>query len=170
MNLQNAETIARSLMDQHGLQDYTLDMNYSMKKTMGRCNYREKIISLSTILVVLNPEPQVRNTILHEIAHGLREAERGYVPYQLTPSMWHDARWTQIARSIGCDGKQFYNSPGTQLPVNTGYVRPVKHPWIKTCSNCGVTGTVLRRNKRMCCSQCVRTTGRYIPWTYTPNK
>jgi len=169
MNLDTAKTLARSEMDRHGLSDYTLDMNYQMSTTFGRCNYQKKIISLSVVLVHLNSEEKVLDTIHHEIAHAIREKERGPVSYRLTPGAWHDYRWKQIASSLGASPHQFYNSPGNKHQVVTGKVS-MPLPWRKTCPNCGISGLSKMRSKNKCCGNCVRNFGVYYNWTYTPNK
>jgi predicted SprT family Zn-dependent metalloprotease len=168
VDLKLASEIARQEMNRRGLQSWSFDMNYQMKTTFGKCDIRTYTISLSAILTHLNSEDKVRDTIQHEIAHALREIERnniGPTTRHLTAGQWHDARWSEIARTLGSDGKQFYNP----VQVNMGRV-PVKNAWRITCPNCKVTGTVMRKSKKACCAKCVRETGQYFHWVYTPNK
>ena len=172
MNLDEATSLARSEMDKNGLQDWSFEMNYNMKTTFGRCNIWKKTISLSAILTHLNVYAQVLDTINHEIAHALRETERnniGTSARQLTPSIWHDPRWSQIAKQLGSDGRQFYNSPGYLPTVTTGKVK--LYPWRKVCPNCGVSGGLTQiRKKKSCCRRCYDATGQYIRWNYVPNE
>ncbi len=157
-------------MDKHNLSGWTLDMNYNMKTTFGRCNVITRTISLSAILVTLNDEPQVLDTIRHEIAHAIREKERGF-PLALTQGAWHDSRWKQIATSIGCSAKQFYNTPDSR-PVITGKVH-IPFPWKKTCPKCGSSAPARTRKKNTGCGTC-NTPGtpanQFIFWVYTQNK
>jgi predicted SprT family Zn-dependent metalloprotease len=62
----------------------------------GECYVWEgsRKIMLSKHYVVANPEENVRNTILHEIAHALDTEERG--------DSWHDAKWRKWCRFVGC--------------------------------------------------------------------
>lgn len=170
MNLQEAQNLARSEMNRYGLRDWELDINYVMKTTFGKCQYLKKIISLSAILITLNDETQVLDTIRHEIAHALRENERstesGKYGQRLTAGQWHDRRWQQIAAHMGSTPTQFYNSPGNGRSVNTGRTR---HPWIMTCPNCGVTGKAVKRRTKACCKKCYDATGLFFHWIYTSN-
>ena len=56
------------------------------------------VISLSKPLTELNSEAQVRNTILHEIAHAL-----------CGPFAGHSETWRSMARKIGCDAARCYD-------------------------------------------------------------
>ena len=171
MDLQKASELAREELNLLGLQHWAFNMSYTLKTTFGRCNIRDYTIELSAILTHLNSESEVINTIRHEAAHAFREIERGNTgpcSRQLTAGQWHDARWQQIALNLGCDGKQHYNSPGHKT-VNTGINHAV-YAWKATCPNCKHSGLVKRRSKRACCGICVRETGQYFNWIYTPNK
>ena len=169
MDLERAKTLARSEMDRFGLDTWTLDINYVMSSTFGRCSSEKKIISLSAILITLNEEDRVLDTILHEIAHALREQERGPICRQLTAGEWHDSRWKHIAAEIGATPVQYYNSPGSK-PVNTGRASgPRKKAWKMRCPNCGITGTTNRRSTKKACANCYDETGEYFKWIYSPN-
>lgn len=92
MRQQDAHLLARSLMAQHGLTDWTF--GWSRAKTIcGQTNYTRRTIVLSTYYVSHNTEAKVRNTILHEITHVL-----------VGPKHGHDSVWKWKAREIGCDG------------------------------------------------------------------
>ncbi|HYO07513.1 MAG TPA: SprT-like domain-containing protein, partial [Tepidisphaeraceae bacterium] len=80
MNLYAARLLTRSLMNQHGLSDWRFDFDHARRR-FGSCRPRQKLITLSRHLVFLNEEPEVRDTILHEIAHAL------------TPGDGHGRRW-----------------------------------------------------------------------------
>jgi predicted SprT family Zn-dependent metalloprotease len=58
-----------------------------------------KCIRLSRHLVALNDETEIRQTMLHEIAHFLCGATHG-----------HDSVWRNKAIEIGCDGKRLNSS------------------------------------------------------------
>jgi predicted SprT family Zn-dependent metalloprotease len=77
VNLEVAQALALSLMAQHGLRD---NVNFGTPKYwhfkfnhrrrhIGLCSYRERTIYLSKPLVLVNSEEDVKDTILHEIAH-----------------------------------------------------------------------------------------------------
>ena len=105
----HTKTLARHLMDVHGLKDWGLKMN-NAKMTAGQCNCIKKEITLSKHLTT-QEEAKIRNTILHEIAHALVGAEAGHGPI-----------WQKKAREIGCDGKRCF----------TGAI--CKPKWLITCA------------------------------------
>ena len=71
MELEAARRLALGLMREHRVPgDWLFEFDRS-KVRFGRCHYGRKEISLSRHLVELNDEAEVRDTILHEIAHAL---------------------------------------------------------------------------------------------------
>lgn len=99
MDITEAAHLARTLMNAHGLGHIPFQFNRA-KRTLGMCTwernqfdftYRVKNISLSREFVPLLPEDEVRDVILHEIAHALTN----------DPHEHHGARWRMIARQIG---------------------------------------------------------------------
>lgn len=111
MNTRDAECLAISLMEQHGLRSVGLAMNHwqfrwdSAKRRNGICWYGRKIISLSRPRTLLRDEAAVRNTILHEIAHALCGAGHN-----------HDRVWQLKAITIGCSGERCSNEPHIRIP------------------------------------------------------
>ena len=102
MDLLEAERLAWSLMREHGLLErgWTLEWGHA-KRTLGvaiesRRDPRSgtvepvRVIRLSRPLMRLNSTEEVRDTILHEIAHALVGAAHG-----------HNATWRQKCREIG---------------------------------------------------------------------
>ena len=83
-----ARRLALGLMREHRVPgDWLFEFDRS-KVRFGRCHYGRKEISLSRHLVELNDEAEVRETILHEIAHAL------------APWGW---AWAEVAASGGSD-------------------------------------------------------------------
>ena len=64
----------------------------------GQCSWTKKEISLSAKYVELNSMTEIRNTILHEIAHALR------------PKHGHNKFWRKTALEIGCNGSRTYSN------------------------------------------------------------
>ncbi len=79
----------------HGLaaRGWTGGLDAALRR-LGLCTYGRKRITLSRHLTTLNGEAEVRDTILHEIAHALAWEEHGV-------NCGHDARWQRIAARIG---------------------------------------------------------------------
>lgn len=116
MNLEVAKNEALFLMNDHGLLDEGWKFQFdNAKRRFGCCMYRKKVISLSKHLTELNEFDQVRDTILHEIAHAL------------TPGAHHGPKWVAKALEIGCNGKRCYSS---------NEVTKVKGNYVATCGTC----------------------------------
>ena len=137
MNVAVATKLAKHLMRQHKLApEWTFRFDHS-KVRFGKCNYAKKEISLSRYLVELNSEAEVRETILHEIAHALAPRRAG-----------HGSAWRSVALLIGCNGRRCY---GEEV------VRP-KPKYKGTCPACQRVVYRHRRN-RIACGRCSRTFG-----------
>ena len=99
MNLVLASRSARTIMDRHGLYDWTFKFD-GAKRRAGLTNYTDRIISLSKPLTTLHDEHQVTQTTLHEVAHALAGFEAA-----------HGDRWLSVARSIGYEGGRCGSGP-----------------------------------------------------------
>ncbi len=82
------EMVARFLMDEYGLNQWSLDFRH-MTATLGRTWHIRKHIRLSTYFIATKSYTRMLNTILHEIAHAL------------SPERGHGRTWKRIAESIG---------------------------------------------------------------------
>jgi SprT protein len=132
MELARAQELADDLLRLHKLSPKWSFKFDRSKVSFGKCNYAKKQISLSQYLVRLNDENEVRDTILHEIAHALAPRGAG-----------HNSVWRSIALSIGCNGKRCYGAD---------VARPA--PKFKgTCPSCKV---VIYRHRRteVACASC----------------
>ena len=132
MEIAQAETIAYDLMRLHNLlPKWTLTFDRS-KVCFGKCYYSRRQISLSRYLVELNDEAEVRDTILHEIAHALAPRGAGHGP-----------KWQAVAVAIGCNGMRCYGAE----------VRRPKPKYKGTCPGCKL---VIYRHRRtdVACAKC----------------
>ena len=84
---------ARALMDAHGLEGWTFRFS-AAERRLGACLGRAKIIELSRRHAVRGAPGEVRDTILHEIAHALAGAKARHGP-----------AWKAIAARIGATPK-----------------------------------------------------------------
>lgn len=142
MDLRLARDLARQLMDSHGLKDWDFYFD-TAKRRFGVCRYREKRISLSAALTHLNTEEEVRDTILHEIAHALAGPRAGHGPL-----------WKAKALQIGCKPERCY---GEEI------VKPAA-TYVTECPGCGKRGQAMRM-RDVACGACCRqhANGRYDP-------
>ena len=80
---------ARSLMDRHGLEDWTF--RFSTAETrLGECRESERVIALSARHAATAERREVTDTILHEIAHAIAGA-----------TARHGDAWKAVATRLG---------------------------------------------------------------------
>lgn len=140
MNRHSAQMMARKMMDEHGLFSWTFGWN-TRKKGCGLCIHSRKEIQLSAHYVSMNAEDNVRDTILHEIAHALVGAGHG-----------HDRVWRAKAVSIGCSGTRCADE-STEMPAGS---------WVPVCRNGCETGTSFHRAPLRVRS-CAKCSSRFSP-------
>ncbi len=132
MHLDDARAMARGLMDEHGLHDWRLVLDRARTRA-GVCRPARREIGLSRVLTELHAEAEVRETVLHEVAHALVGAHHG-----------HDAVWRARARAIGATGARTVSADAARPPA----------PWVGTCP----AGHEARRHRRpqrvVSCSRC----------------
>ena len=131
---------AERLMSRHGLTGWSFQFEDASKQA-GVCVFGLKVIGLSRLYCLHATDRQVRDTILHEIAHAL-----------VGPKHNHDAAWKAVARSIGCAGDRCHK------------VEFAPPRYIARCITCG---WAIRRNVRKrgaICKAC-RTPVSYVTYT-----
>lgn len=133
MRHEEARILARTLMDHHGLAEWTFRFDRARRRA-GACAHATRTISLSAPLVDLYEVDAVRGVVLHEIAHALVGA-----------SHHHDATWRRQARLIGAP-----DSP--RLPASLPTPRA---PWVGTCPRCGARRELFSAPRRVvACGAC----------------
>jgi predicted SprT family Zn-dependent metalloprotease len=122
MDLRDAFALAEHLLVRHGLDDWQVAYD-NAKRRAGVCRYDSRTIGLSAPLTALHTFDEVRDTILHEIAHALVGPEHG-----------HDASWRRVAKSIGSSGERCVSAESAR----------VQPAWLGVCS----AGHLQERHKR----------------------
>jgi len=117
--------LALDLMARHGLRHWNFAYN-RRKRAMGVCYYTAKTIELSVHFVDHNGLEEIRDTILHEIAHALVGAGHG-----------HNATWKKKCVEIGA------------RPLRCGQAAMPLGRWRAHCGACGVLFSRHRRPKRL---------------------
>ena len=145
MNLHNARDLAVKLMREHGLQGWNFHFD-NAKRRFGYCSYTRKEIGISAPLASLNDETRVKNTILHEIAHGVARIKYG------NRIKAHGWEWRSEARALGCDAKRCYEDEAVNQP---------KGKYVAVCPNCGKKSYANKMGNRMrsgkqSCGDCCR--------------
>jgi predicted SprT family Zn-dependent metalloprotease len=146
LDLRTALIDARRRLHEHGLHDWTVGLDRA-KRRAGACYFASRTISLSRPLTLLHDEAEVRDTVLHEIAHAL-----------VGPAHGHDAVWQAKAREIGCTGTRCLPADAPKVDGN----------WTGTCP-AGHAHTSHRRPERV--RSCPRCAGSFDPsaliaWTW----
>lgn len=122
------EHLARSLIAQHlghRVPPWTFRWN-RRKSAIGVCNYRYRRIEFSEQYLHL-PDEEVRDTVLHEIAHALAGSDAKHGP-----------RWQYVARQIGAKAERVRNLPLDQGPLPQ---------WVTVCDQCSRATAVTYRRR-----------------------
>lgn len=96
---------AEVLFDQHGLGQWTLEIDNRKKRAMDCCWYREKLIWISLVHCEQDSREDVLDTLLHEIAHAL-------IPPTVEDTP-HGPQWRAKARELGCSERAIENNGRT---------------------------------------------------------
>jgi predicted SprT family Zn-dependent metalloprotease len=141
-----ARRLATGLMRRHGLDGWQLVFD-NAKTRAGICRAEPREIGLSRVLTQLHSEAEVRETILHEIAHAL-----------VGPAHGHDAVWRARARQIGCAADRCVPDSAPRVPG----------PWVATCPAGHRTTRHRQPTRVQSCGQCSRTfdPDLVLDWTY----
>jgi predicted SprT family Zn-dependent metalloprotease len=139
MEIATAYALGRTLLKEHGLEEWTLKFTASRRR-FGCCWHGKSLITMSKEMTKLNSEFAVKNVLLHEIAHALVGFGEGHGPV-----------WKEKAISIGCDGIRCYDR-------SEHVVIEAPKRWIGKCPNCGhEIHRNARPRKRACaCSACCK--------------
>jgi predicted SprT family Zn-dependent metalloprotease len=146
MDLGEALAMASSLVREHGLVDWRVELD-GAKRRAGVCRFSERVIGLSGPLTRLHTEAEVRDTVLHEIAHAL-----------VGPAHGHDRVWRATAVRIGCSGRRCVDAESARVAGG----------WVGTCPAGHVKDRHRRPERVMSCGQCSRTfsVDHLFSWTF----
>jgi predicted SprT family Zn-dependent metalloprotease len=129
MNLHEAKSLAIELMGQHGLlnQGWVFRFDRAVRR-FGVCKYGYRVISLSAPLVEANDLENVKDTILHEIAHAIAGPRAG-----------HGYEWVKVCLQIGAKPNRCFTSEEVNVPKLKYYAK---------CGGCGRVFQKARMKKR----------------------
>ena len=88
-HLTRTAAMARSLMDEHGLGAWTFAF-LEAERRLGDCHFRDRVIRIGRAHALDASDAEIRDTILHEIAHALAG-----------PEARHGPEWKATAKRIG---------------------------------------------------------------------
>lgn len=121
MDYQETQNMAQQLIKQY-CPDYGFRW-HNKKRALGTCQYGPKKIALSLHFVEKATESEVKEVILHEIAHAL------------TPGAGHGPTWKRTAQKLGATPK---------ATTNTGHLHN-DYKYTLYCPRCGIIGGYYRR-------------------------
>ena len=82
MTRQEAAQYCRDELNRYGLNDWGVRINPDINQAyVGMCSHKDKVIILNAHHIDTHPGAEVKDTILHEVAHAL------------TPGHGHDKVW-----------------------------------------------------------------------------
>ena len=112
---QEIEQLAKELLYTHCLEYWAVRFG-NARVDLGSCDHRTQTITISRHHIKQHSPEQVRDTILHEIAHAM-----------CRPGEGHGENWKAICRAIGA------------RPERCSDYKPLQPPWKATCVVCGAT-------------------------------
>ena len=139
-NLNIAIEHTKLLFKKHKLHDWSVGIN-NRKCALGVCNYRKKTITYSSWLMPLVKENEIKNTVIHEVAHSL------------TPHHGHDDIWADLCFRLG--GKINRIAADTEFSVNIHSEMNKQSKYTLTCPVCGRKHAFYRKlKKKYSCEDC----------------
>lgn len=135
--------LAAALLAEHGLAGWSFSFDHASRRA-GCCDYRRKRISLALQFARQAGEEEIRDTLLHEIAHALVGKKHN-----------HDAVWRAKAQQIGGSGERCHN---------LSFSPP---RYIVACRQGCWSATAERRRRNVVCRQC---RGEIVYQTYTEQR
>ena len=99
MELNVVKMLADKLLDEHGLIEKGWRFSFDRaKRRAGSCKFSKKEITIAKAYAEQQEGIEIRNTILHEIAHALVGSQHG-----------HSQIWRKKAKEIGCDASRCHH-------------------------------------------------------------
>jgi len=101
------------------------------KRQHGYCDYTNKVIAISKYYIGTEFFNELRDTVLHEIAHAL------------TPGEHHSKKWKNICLRLRIK------------PERVTYTILIERKWLILCEQCGIIGESHRKLKtKNYCNKC----------------
>lgn len=93
MNRAHASQLLRKMLDDNMLNDWHIRLNMDLSaRYLGLCDHARKTIVMNAHHVDSHPDPEIIDTIGHEVAHAI-----------VGPSHGHDDVWKEKARMLGAN-------------------------------------------------------------------
>ena len=132
MNLPDVLSLARTLMEEADVGDWELAFDRARRRA-GQTDHARRRLTLSRHLMNLYDEAQVRETVLHEIAHARVGSHHG-----------HDAVWVAEATRLGATGRRLVDAQAPRL----------RGRWVGRCTAGHEVDRMRRPASPVSCSRC----------------
>ena len=132
VNLPDVLSLAHSLMEEADVGDWDLAFDRARRRA-GQTDHARRRITLSRHLMSLYDEDQVRETVLHEIAHA-----------RVGPRHGHDAVWAAEATRLGATGRRLIDAQAPRL----------RGRWVGRCPAGHEVDRMRRPASPVSCSRC----------------
>ncbi|MDR6939517.1 SprT-like domain-containing protein [Arcanobacterium hippocoleae] len=142
MDLISAAELAWELLAEYQLHDWSFGFDRARRRA-GATNFSKRKITLSRELTTAYSETQVREIILHEIAHALVGAAHG-----------HNQIWRAKCIEIGAKPIAYLREDATNEIHNAARPKPL---WIGTCPAKHKIDRYRRPRTPQSCARCSRT-------------
>jgi hypothetical protein len=124
MERTKAVELTKELLNKHGLSDYKVRITTDVRANFAGKHYEfpYKMIVLNGLMIDVQPEPEIMNTIMHEVAHAIVGNKEG-----------HNDIWRTKAIEIGCK----HTGPCAAVPthildaIRSGHLVEVDYEIIK---------------------------------------
>jgi predicted SprT family Zn-dependent metalloprotease len=128
--IESVQKRAMNLLKEHGLKRWIFVFDHSTRRA-GQCCFSTKTISIAFDLAANGSDTDIRDTLLHEIAHALIGKKHN-----------HGAEWKAKVVEIG----------GSAERTHRMEFAPAR--WNVTCENRCWTHVAQQRNSRLICRKC----------------
>ena len=132
VNLPDVLSLARTLMEEADVGDWELAFDRARRRA-GQTDHARRRLTLSRHLMNLYDEAQVRETVLHEIAHA-----------RVGPRHGHDAVWAAEATRLGATGRRLVDAQAPRL----------RGRWVGRCPAGHEVDRMRRPASPVSCSRC----------------
>jgi SprT protein len=125
MTPEEIKSFAIDALREHGLSRQGWVFSWSNSKTkFGLCHFGHRSIMVSSFLAAASSSEEVRDTVLHEVAHALAGPQAGHGP-----------KWKRIAEELGAR---------PEAKASESRMNAIPSKWVGTCPKCG---DVVRRHR-----------------------
>lgn len=117
--------------------EWSFKVSGRLTDVAGTANYFDKVLEFSKKYIEFYDEEEVRDTIIHEIAHAMTKGHN------------HDEVWRNLCLRLGGSGEEFYDD------VDDEFLKS-RYKYVLYCSHCKRYGRAYQRKRKeeWACKRC----------------